>query len=322
MLRAEPKHVLSKETLYSEIGQDRIFERFLGYFPEQGKQYTNPLRVDRNPGCSFFKSSQGEWFFRDWALGQSYSPVDVVMEMYSLNFINALFRIAKEFGLPVYGDNSIRNNTITEKDSLPGRPVAQGRVKRKPKVYEMSYTEWTPNTLSFWEDYYINEQVLEAFNVKPLEWVRLNGNVVYSSFDNPPAYVYALEQGPKFYFPFRKKFRFMGKPIEQKSTMVDSDTLFITKSYKDVMVLSLFGIDAIAPPSESYCYREAPIETKGRKRIVVNGDNDDTGRRFMDYHSRAFGWEPWTIVDREAKDVSDFIKLYGKENTKRLLEKI
>jgi len=97
---------ITKEFLFSKITEEDVFCR---YFPlnsiEEGTFYTNPLRDDDDAGCSFYRNaSSGVLYFKDFAW-RSFNCIDYVMEMYKINFPNALEHIAYTFNL-IEGDNS------------------------------------------------------------------------------------------------------------------------------------------------------------------------------------------------------------------------
>lgn len=61
--------------------------RYLGFTEiALRKTYRNPMRQDKSPGCSFYKTSKGVVKFTDWAQDVSYDCFGVVMETYMCNF--------------------------------------------------------------------------------------------------------------------------------------------------------------------------------------------------------------------------------------------
>lgn len=303
--------------LYDVVGEERIFEHYLGIVPILGRSFTNPLRIDRNPGCTFSKNAGGRLYFWDWALGRSFGAIDVVIERTGLGFRDALLHVARTFDVPVYGEDR-KLGTSAPKAALQGKARKLGPIKKQDKRYDMKFHRWGKEYLEFWAGYGIDRRTLEKFRVRPLKWLRLNDNVIYTYHQGCPAYAYLFPEGPKFYFPHRKQFRFMGRPVIQKGPLKGTGTLWVTKSYKDVMVLHQFGLDAMAPPSESWVFDDEPEEARMR-RVIVNGDNDPTGRAFMERHAEKYDWTPWTIRDPRAKDLSDYLKIYGKKELRKIL---
>ncbi len=103
------------------------------------------------------------------------------------------------------------------------------------------------------------------------------------------------------------------------------DYLCITKSLKDVATLYEFGVPAIAPCSENQFITDAQLEKvkKKFKHIVVLYDNDLPGiaglvRIKKKHPELKFAFIPRSM---DAKDISDFRKLYGDKKTKELVQK-
>lgn len=314
---------LTKSVILKSVDEEELFRFYLGHDPQESVSYTNPLRVDNNPGCSYYRNKySGALMFHDFALGRGYTFVDVVMEKFGLSYPNALKKIALDFDIPSYGLGSL---TTTKAKRLAKRLKNAKPVERKPpikKKVEVGFADWDDEALAYWEEHYVSKTTLDDFGVRNLRFVRVDGDLVYSQTSEKPAYHYKFNKGYKMYFPFRKRFRFMGRPVTQMPPApVFQDPkkpLVLTKAYKDVIVLASFGIEAVAPPSESFIYRDLPAWAKGR-RVVVNGDLDPTGIKFMQEHKRLYGWEYFCVNDSEAKDIADFVRAHGPENTEQLL---
>lgn len=127
----------------------------------------------------------------------------------------------------------------------------------------------------------------------------------------------------------RKHFRFLSnwtaKMIQgAKQLPKTGDFLVITKSMKDVMTLASFGITAIAPNSETLFLSEEQYEKvkKRFKRIILLYDNDLAGISNMNKIRKSFKDISCVWIPRKyAKDISDFRKKYGEENTRKLINK-
>jgi DNA primase len=100
----------------------------------------------------------------------------------------------------------------------------------------------------------------------------------------------------------------------------------VTKSLKDVMSLHELGISAIAPQAESVVVDPKVIEKLKPfyKYIVFNGDWDAAGKQFMIKNRKLYGGLCLTFKDKErdGKDVSDFIKIHGMDQTRILFEEL
>ena len=105
------------------------------------------------------------------------------------------------------------------------------------------------------------------------------------------------------------------------------DILFITSSLKDCGEFWLLGYNAIAPNNEETLFPESYIEKlKLRwKRIILWFDNDftkkdNTGVRNAKKFSEKYGFEYYYTPDYSEKDPSDYVKTFGINNFKTLVD--
>ena len=126
----------------------------------------------------------------------------------------------------------------------------------------------------------------------------------------------------------QSKLRFIGN-ISQKTIQgykqlpKEGKLLIINKSMKDVCALSEYNIPAIAPQSETTFIQPNILEElKTRfKHIVVWFDTDIPGINAMRKLKKQYPEFHYFFIPRKyhAKDFSDFIKLHGKAEGKKLL---
>jgi len=103
-----------------------------------------------------------------------------------------------------------------------------------------------------------------------------------------------------------------------------NDYIVITKSLKDVMALYEFGIPAIAPCSENLFVTTSQYERlKARyKHIFLLYDNDLPGVQAMRKIHKQFPEVTCLMLHREdAKDFSDYRKVFGYKKTLELINK-
>ena len=105
------------------------------------------------------------------------------------------------------------------------------------------------------------------------------------------------------------------------------ELLVITKSLKDIMVLSLFGIPSIAPHGENTLLpRNVVDEAKKRfKRLIMLYDYDDGGlagvKKMQEEYDIPYTFIPKHYLDiYGVKDISDHIKEFGRESTEKLIK--
>ena len=99
--------------------------------------------------------------------------------------------------------------------------------------------------------------------------------------------------------------------------------LVITKSLKDVMVFYELGITAIAPCSEHMFMTDNQYNKICSKfeHIICCYDNDLAGVNGLNKIHKAHPELKVCFIPRKynAKDISDFYKLYGKDKTLKLI---
>lgn len=134
----------------------------------------------------------------------------------------------------------------------------------------------------------------------------------------------------------RSNNKSLSKVITNKSFIQGLDTFLpcrigvVTKSYKDVMVLKEFGIQAICLSSESIpLTTEEYWHTRRYCDFLVSLlDYDKAGIRMANYLKKQFGIKPLMLTrgkynkpDYGVKDISDFREMYGKQKTLDLINK-
>ncbi len=317
---------ITKELILSRFPQEQILEYYLG-IPVKKGLFKNPLRDDKRPTASFFKTKIGIVIFHDFSGCFSGDCFKVVMEKFQCNFSQALHIIANDFGI-IHDDKLVVNQPKLKYtgNKLDEKQTSVIRVEIRPfQTYE----------LNWWAKYGIQESTLKKFGVFSCKNIWLNGNIFH--YESPKQKIFGYYGGIKdgieqwrLYWPERTTMRFL---TNWKSSQIQGarqlpkdggDLLIIQKSMKDVMCMYELGIIAIAPNSENLFLNDIQLEkVKNKfKRIIVWYDNDDPGKnalaRIKEKHPEL---EYFYIPEKyEAKDFSDFYKKYGKEKAIELLK--
>lgn len=324
---------ITKEFILERVSEEDIFKKYLGIEPSISGSYTNPLRPnDESPGCGFYVDNRGVWKFKDHAAGFNWDCFNVVEYDYGISFKEALFKIAVDFNL-IAGEHSKRVFTKVAKAKV----TTDLRIQRR---------EWTKKDYAIWAEYYIEPSRLAFFNVYPVQnaWFLTSGvlRLVYGFKLSDPCFAYHFGgYDYKLYFPLREKGK---KHIHTKSTIIQGynqlpkfgDNLLITKSFKDVMCIdnfsNEFGLYSVAPMSETVVVsQEAFADLYNRfDNIATLFDFDRAGikltRKYeaaykLPYYFFAKEFRGGTFVKHPIKDFSDYLKLNGIDNTKRLIER-
>ena len=318
----EPK--ITKEFLLSKNSEETYMSTYLG-IPISKTLVRNPLRNDHKPTASFHRNSSGELIFHDFGTGFHENFIGVVMAKYQLSYVKALSQIAKDFGY-IEGEKASIKIKISD-------VVIQ---EKHETCIQIAPREFTDKELRWWESFGISKSTLKKYKIFACKDVFLNGNYFGSSSDYNPMYGYycGKKNGNelwRIYMPKRQTFRFLSntpKSLIQGAKQLpnEGNLLVITKSMKDCAALHELGIPAIAPCSEVLFVSKSQLQAlkKRFKNIIVFYDNDLPGIDGMCrikklYPELKFFWIPRKYG---AKDISDFIKKYGLEETKRYVEKI
>ena len=283
--------------------------------------FKSPLRRDQHTTCSFFRGKTGNLYFKDFATGQCLTFVGVVMEKYSCTYHNALKIIAKDFGY-------IQSDDVKRR-ALPEIKVQPKFESEKETFIQVEIKDFSESELKWWNSFGISEQTLKKYKIYSVKTVFLNGNIYAQSTQHSPIFGYYfgkkenIEQW-RIYIPKRKEFRFIGnvstKTVQGYKQLPESGKLLvITKSMKDVCLLSTLGIPAVAPNSETQFVSDKMLdELRGRfKNIVLLYDSDVTGVHFMNKIRKQHRDLIVCMIPRKygAKDISDFYQKYGKSKT-------
>lgn len=315
----------TREMLLDKHSEEYYMSYYLG-IPMQKGLFCSPLRVDNNPTCSFFRTTNGVLKMKDFATGFSGDFINIVMEVYKVGYYMALRIIANDFDIIHYDD--LKKNILVAQDE--GIKIEAN----EPTIIQITVGEYSDKDLRWWKQFGITLETLKKFRVFRADYVFLNGSVVstYQDYDPSYAYYFGKKDGVelwKIYYPLRKKYRFllncaMTQGLNQLPP--SGDILVITKSLKDVMSLYELGISAIAPQAESVIVDPKVIDQVRAfyKYIVFNGDWDAAGKQFMIKNRKLYGGLCLTFKDKEkdGKDVSDFIKMHGIEKARSLFKEL
>lgn len=319
----QPK--LTKELILSRFSEEQIMEYYL-HIPIKKGLFRSPLRKDKEPTCSFYRSGRGDLIFKDFATGQHLNAFGVVQSLFNCDYFEALKIIANDFGI-------IRNKSIVKNPGKINSNPVQIKDKEMSKI-QIEVQDFSELELKWWGKYGIDLNILKKFDVYSCKHIFLNGQLFAKSQQHCPIFGY---YGKKYqglelwrcYFPKRTSFRFITNWPSKKIQGYDQlpkqgKLLVITKSMKDVMCLYSCGITACAPNSETQFVSDSVLEDlkKRFKHIVVLFDNDETGISFMNKIKKNHPELIYTWIPRHlnAKDISDYYKEYGRKETLNLIK--
>lgn len=248
---------LNKDYILSQVSEEQIFEYYLQIKVELGVLLKSPPTIrtgDDDPTFSFKYSDNGKLRARDWAgyfWGDCFDAVAYVLRINSKDkksFSVILDRIARDFKLHKYSDTYLASTGST----IDARDVST-KIKHRTTI-QFQPRNWNKLDADFWLKGNIGSKMLGVGRVFPCQYVWINSNLVYTYVPKDPAYAYFFNQDNiKVYFPFRDKFRFLSNTSYlQGIDLLETDRIgVITKSYKDVLSMKSFSLQAVAPSSET-----------------------------------------------------------------------
>lgn len=308
---------LTTDWILSRLRQEDIYSRYLGIVPDVAYKFTNPLRKDTEPGCSFFWYN-GILFFRDFAWNKTYTCFTVVRDKFEISFPQALQKIAREMILNEASSSFKVINNYHWSDGFC--------VTKEPKKISVQIQAWSETDKSFWKSYYLTSQILNKFGAYSIKYAWIDNKLIYSYSNSDPCTGYYFGENTwKLYFYKRNKYRFISNTnsdiIQGLSQLEPSEQIVITKSMKDVMCYDRLGISAISPQSECTISDTLIESLRDCGTIYVNYDNDTHGQREM---NKILSLYPDLIklempIESGHKDLSDYLQSEGINNTLNLL---
>ncbi len=331
---------LTKDYILLRITQEQIFEKYLGV-PVTNDLICSPLRArDNHPTFSFKYSDNGKLRARDWAgyfWGDCFDAVAYLLHVDSKSkrgFGVVLDQIARDFRLHKYADDTVNSgSTFDVRD-------ANTKVKTKTLI-TFQGRNWTKQDADFWKAGNMTSEGLKEGRVYPCLYIWVNNNLIYNFNPKDPAYAYYFTPNDiKIYFPLRETYRFIGNTsyLQGIDLLVPDEFGIITKSYKDVLSMKTFDLQAVAPSSESTpVSREQWFKLKwtcshwfslldfDRQGVVMTNKLRKAypiqPLFFGSYHFPKFSNKHYKVF-RSVKDFYDFVKVYHKEATIELINEV
>ena len=298
-----------------------VFEFYLD-FPErlfgqdlQVKSIFNP--TERTPSMFiYFAKSVGQYKFKDFSSGKQGSAIDLVKEIFNLNFSQALFHIIEDYNKYILKHG--------EHDRIECTPAARYKVDFIKK------RNWYQTDVDFWLSFNIGSSILKEYNVYPIEYYNMikEGENTFDKITirNKQMYGYFNKYGDiyKIYQPAQKNYKFIKvTPYTQGIDQLkyQKPNLIICSSLKDAMCLRHFNfnVEVIAPDSENTLIKPYVINNLKEKysKVITLFDNDQAGHNAIKKYKEAYNIHG-TFLEIE-KDLSDAVKLHGINKIKEII---
>lgn len=315
----------------------------------KGNSFLSPLRKDNKHTCNYYYNNNNKLRLKDWNGSFDGDVFDIVSLLgfkdikpnprTPQGFQLILHKIAKDFKLNYYGDKDNRIKFENHINTI--------KYNKFIKVFKIVPRPLLKLDKRYWYDKYgISSKLLKEAKVIPVKELKVENNegyinTVYRYKSYNPVYAYygGKVKGVniwKIYFPLKIKgfSKFMtNKSFIQGHHLLKLRTPFlvITKSYKDALCITTFGIDAIALPSESTSLtKDQYLKYKSYYDVIISVmDYDRTGIRMANRLKKDYNIIPimftrglFNSVDYGIKDFSDFVDIYGRDKMKKLLKSV
>lgn len=297
-----------------------IFEKELGEI--SNKCINSPLRIDKNPSFSIFMANNGLWMYKDFSTEDSGTALKFLMKKYNFTYQEAVEYVKK-------GNFNSGISKISSYNS----------IKRELEV-EFNDISFTKKHHQYWNNYELSEEFVKSKYVYACDKYAINGKVKKVPDDRILFVYFApdIEQC-KFLFLGEKvtkeeKWRSYNIPntylwgySELENTICDK--LFVSKSYKDQLVLNYLGYCAISTQNE-----DAQIMLKSgnvnkinklSKEIYVGFGSDEQGKNESIKITQATGWywvnTPNYTLKYGINDFAEYAKEFGINTLHKEIEK-
>ena len=311
---------ISREEILRQVSEYQIFKRYCVNFIEVGIMFKSEFREDKQSSCCI-AFIRGHLLYTDFGEG-TYNCWGFVRRKFNLNYDEALLKIKNDFNLQGLNNTEL-NSTENNIKLFTEKIVEPTFVEKVRSTILIKQREWTIKDVNYWSQYQIPTNLLEEYSVKSIShyWViNQKGERMYTNNTIGFSYDYYWNEGiflRKLYFPLNnKEFKWISNVDFTVVQGWDNlpkeggEILFITKSFKDILIFKLLGYWAVAPNNENAFIPEKVFEKlKSRwKRIIIWYDNDTTGivkgKEFSEKYKIEYYYNPI----ESPKDPSDFVK--------------
>ena len=311
---------INKNFLLSKVSEEQIFYYYFGKPFKLGDRYNSPFRKDKDPSTGFYINKSGILTYNDLRTGEKLDCVAFVAKLYNISYSQAIKRIAADFGL-------INSDAAVKVDITSLKPIEGfDKEQKKETIIQIVPGKWDKRHLGYWRIYDINEDELKRERIYPVKELYINKTKIGNKDNNIRfAYLenYKGKEYLKIYTPDDKINKWISNiplhiPFGLEDLDYSSDTIYITKSKKDLVLLKKLFKSVIATQNESASSLPPDVVehlcNSFKNRIII-WDNDETGvENCKEFNSKGFGYFNIPIKEYNKyriKDPSDYVQYYG-----------
>ncbi len=315
-----------RELVESKLSEFDLYRYMIGNDFRFNTVMKSPLRPnEKNPSFSIGASSSGRLIWRDYAADKKGGAIDLVREVYGLDYWQALAKVAKDFYL-LQQDNVQYRKIVSQYE----QPV----IEKHDTVIHVKAGKWSRKALAYWSDYGIGLEQLQKEDIHVVEeWYLQRKRQVIKDGENVYAYRYTGDRF-KIYMPQRTREEGRWKNnitcdlVENLENLNGSPKVLITKSKKDRIVLQQivpYTVLSVQNEGISAWTDEFRKRIEG-KEVIICYDSDEPGvrncKKICDTYGYRYVNTPKALLEQKVKDPSDWYKAVGSnEPLKEFLRK-
>jgi hypothetical protein len=268
---------------------------------------------DKSPSMFvYYSKTSNRYKFKDFSTDKQGDCIELVKDLFGISKrYDALLKIINDY-----------NDFIAANDGV--YKLAEFKEQEKYKVDSFTLRNWTDLDQKYWKQFNIGSQLLESFNISPLEKFTFKKAGEKLVIKGAWIYGYFRKDGSlyKIYQPKVKEKKFIKvkdyiQGVDQLK--FDKPYLIICSSLKDAMAFTLMGFknaEVIAPDSENTMIPAHIIETckKKYKKVCTLFDNDEPGIKAMMKYKKEHNLD--YIHLKLEKDLADCVATHGVSNTR------
>jgi hypothetical protein len=305
----------------NEVPRAWVFEHYLQLSQKltgQDVKLSSPLTPqDKNPSFFvYYNRTKKKYLFKDFSTDKQGDGTMLVMELHNLTTRGeAAHKIIEDYN----------QYALNNKDDYSNRLF---QLQEKYKVSGFTLRKWTNFDVQYWTKYSIGSDLLNFYNVKPLESYTLSKTedsvTKELTMSNNRIYGYFKKDGSlyKIYQPIIKSNKFLKvTPYIQGTDQLTFNVpyLVICSSLKDGMAfrkMNLKNAEWVAPDSENTLIPKQVIKLYQEKyeNVCTLFDNDTAGIKAMEKYYDTYGIKGVRL--NLEKDFARCIKNHGVENTR------
>lgn len=338
MTFSEKHKELTAKNILELINEADIYKQYMPSNFKFDVPFSSPFRVDKIPSF-VIGSSRRHFRYKDFAMGDTGNCFTFVMQLYNINFNQALIQIVKDFNIShlfEINNNNYIINTSKAKFENPGKTLSIGEVTLKIKR-----KDFTQEDYDYWNSYGISPSYLKLGRIVAISYYFIN-DIPYKADKFAYAYIEKKDNITtyKIYQPYSKYKKWIAGGGKNNSSIwemwhllpEEGEELIITSSRKDALaIIENLKMPSVSLQAESIIPKDIVLKAilKRFKRVYLFYDNDiskinnpgqTNAKKLLDKYPELINI---VIPDNfNSKDFSDLILKYGRSQAKEILKQI